>query len=297
VNFFRRFRDGVLVAVLIVIPFFFLEANLSDPTTTSWLDKLILKASAPIQYLATQVAHGVSSVVEEYVFLVDVERDNEQVRQDNARLRQTVRELRGEARENQRLRELLELREQIDGETLSAQVIGKEVSQYFRVIRTSLDRGERDFVPYGMTVVSPAGLVGQLRRTWDGRYSDVLLAVDRTSAIDVVVGDSGARGMLRGTGEDYRYLSRIQYLKRSDEVEVGDEVFTSGLGRRFPPSILVGRVITVGKQDFGLYQEVEVAPTVDFSKLQEVLILTAGSREQSAAEGLRREDQRGADER
>ena len=76
-------------------------------------------------------------------------------------------------------------------------------------------------------------------------------------------------------------MSRIQYLQRSDEVEVGDEVYTSGLGRRFPASMLVGRVTRVERQEFGLYQQVEVRPSVDFSALEEVLILTAGSRERS----------------
>ncbi len=91
--------------------------------------------------------------------------------------------------------------------------------------------------------------------------------------------------MLRGTGESDRYLCRIGYLRRTDEVHVGDEVYTSGLGQRFPASILVGKVTRVVKQDFGLYQEAEVVPAVNFSNLEEVLLLTAGARRQSVAEG------------
>ena len=132
-----------------------------------------------------------------------------------------------------------------------------------------------------MAVVSARGLVGQVLRT-GGRYSDVLLTVDRTSAIDVVIQRTGARGMLRGTGEDDRYLCRIQYLRRDEEVEAGDEVYTSGLGQRFPAAILVGTVVSVRRQEFGLYQEAEVLPAVDFSTLEEVLVLTEGSREQTA---------------
>jgi rod shape-determining protein MreC len=131
-----------------------------------------------------------------------------------------------------------------------------------------------------MPVVSAQGLVGQIRRT-SGRHADVLLTVDQESAIDVVVQRTGARGMLRGTGESNRYLCRMQYLRREDEIEIGDEVYTSGLGRRFPPAILVGRVVRVERQEFGLYQEVEVAPSVSFSDLEEVLLLTSGSREQA----------------
>jgi rod shape-determining protein MreC len=281
VNFVRKFRDAAIVATLLAIPFFFLKANLTDPAQTTWLDELILKASSPIQYVTTEAARGVSDILEEYVYLVEVEEDNQTLHAENARLEQQVRELRREGEENVRLRELIALRETTPGETLSAQVIGKEVSNYFRVTRIRLDRGERDLVRAGMPVLSPHGLVGQIRRTW-GRYSDVLLAVDRTSRIDVVVERTRARGMLVGTGDDNRYACRIEYLERTDEIEVGDEVFTSGLGQRFPAGVLVGTVTRVERQDFGLYQEAEVTPAVDFSDLDEVFVLTAGSREQVA---------------
>ena len=59
------------------------------------------------------------------------------------------------------------------------------------------------------------------------------------------------------------------------------------LGQRFPSNILIGRVTRVARQDFGLYQEVEVSPAVNFSALEEVLVLTTGSREQAVVEGRR----------
>jgi rod shape-determining protein MreC len=287
-SFFRRFRDAALVAALLAIPFFFLKANLTDPARTSWLDRMVLEVSVPIQYVAARAAGGVSAIVEEYVMLVDARRESEELTAENSRLRQRVRELGQEARDNERMRGLLALREELPGETLTAEVIGKEVSPYFRVVRVRIDRGERDLLRAGMPVISAEGLVGQVRRTF-GRYSDVLLTVDRTSAIDVVIDRTGARGMLRGTGESDRYMCRIQYLARTDEVDVGDEIYTSGLGQRFPPNILIGQVTRVTRQDFGLYQEVEVRPSVSFSSLEEVLILTAGSREQAVVEGLRDE--------
>ncbi len=176
-NYFRRFRDAAICVALLAIPFFFLRANLKNPAHTSWLDNLVLRASAPIQYFATSVAHGVSGVIEEYVWLVDVKRDNDRLRVENSRLEEQNRQLRVEARENGRLRDLLGLRERLGGDTLAAQVIAKEVSPFFRVVRVRLDRGERDLVRVGMPVVSSEGLVGQVRRSW-GRYSDVLLTVD-----------------------------------------------------------------------------------------------------------------------
>jgi len=279
VNQIRRFRDAAISVALLVIPFFFLSANLKEQSDRNVVDQMFVQASAPLQFVAAEAADAVSGVIEEYVYLVDVKSDNDRLRMENERLHEEARLLRIRARENERLRSLLELRRRLEGETISAQVIAKEISPFFRVMRVRLDRGLRDRVRDGMPVVSAQGLVGQVQAA-QGRYADVRLTVDRESAIDVVVQRTGARGMLRGTGESNRYLCRIQYLERDDEVEVGDEVYTSGLGRRFPASILVGRVTKVERQDFGLYQQVEVTPAVRYASLEEVLILTTGSRRQ-----------------
>ncbi len=275
-NLYRRFRDAAICIVLLALPFFVLRSNLKDPAKTNAVDRAILEASAPIQYGATQLAQGVSGILQEYVYLVDVKLDNERLREENARLREANYKLLSEAAENRRLRRLLQLRDELKGSLLSAQVIGKEVSAFFRVTRVVLDRGERDHVRAGMPVLTSDGLVGQVRRTW-GRYADVLLTADKTSAIDVVIQRTGARGMLKGVGSDESYLCRIEELSREDDVKPGDLVVTSGLGQRFPAAILVGTVKEVVKREYGLYQEATVTPAVRFSRLAEVLIMTAGS--------------------
>lgn len=283
VSQFRRLRDAAIAILLLALPFFVLNANLREPGRANFYDGPILELSAPIQSLAASVAHAISDVFDDYVYLVEVREENDRLRARLARLDQEHEQLTAEALENRRLRSLLSLRERVGGQVIAAQVIGRDVSPFFRVTRVEVDRGERDHVREGMPVVSARGLVGQIRRTW-GRYSDVLLAVDAGSAVDVIVQRTGSRGMLRGTGEDDRYMSRIEYLGRDDEVRVGDLVHTSGLGQRFPASILVGRITRIVRADSGMFQEVEVAPAVDFSTLDEVLVLEGGSRAEARAD-------------
>jgi rod shape-determining protein MreC len=277
---FRRIRDAAACVVLLALPFFFLRSNLKDPSEIGALDRVILEASAPMQYAAAQLARGVSGILQEYVFLVEVKDDNDRLRAENARLRDANQKLAAHAVENRRLRRLLQLRDHLAGPVLSAQVIAKEPVPPFRVTRVRLDRGERDRVRRGMPVLTSDGLVGQIRRAW-GRYSDVLLVADRSSAVDVIIRRSGARGMLKGTGSDDRYACRLEKIAREDDVHLSDLVVTSGLGQLFPAGIVVGRIQEVVKGDFGLYQEAIVAPAVQFSRLEEVLILTTGSRAQS----------------
>lgn len=285
-NFYRRIRDAAVCVALLAIPFFFLNASLKDPTKINVVDRVVLQISAPIQYVATQMALGLSEIWQQYFYLVDVREENQRLRAEIRQLHESQHKLSNAARENRRLRKLLQLRDKIEGVMLSAQVIGKEVSPFFRVMRIRLDRGERDRIKPGMPVISTEGLVGQIQRTW-GRYSDVLLTADKTSAIDVVVQRSGARGILKGTGSDQSYICRLEYLSRGDEVKIDDLIVTSGLGRRFPASIVVGSISKLVKRDYGLYQEAEVTPIVQFSQLEEVLVMIAGSRRQGILEKKR----------
>jgi len=276
-HLYRRFRDAVVCIVLLALPFFVLRANLTDPSRLNALDRAIVEFSAPIQYGTAQLAQGISAVFQEYVYLVDVKRDNDRLRAENLRLQDDNHRLSSAATENRRLRRLLQLRDELRGNLLSAQVIGKEVSPYFRVTRVRLDRGERAHIRVGMPVLAADGLVGQIRRTFS-QYADVLLAADKDSAIDVVVQRNGARGILKGTGAEDSYTCTLEQLSRDDDVQPGDVIVTSGLGQRFPAAILVGHVKDVVKRKFGLYQEATVTPAVHFSRLEEVLVLTAGAR-------------------
>ncbi|MCA9600758.1 MAG: rod shape-determining protein MreC [Polyangiales bacterium] len=280
-NPLKRFRDIVISVVLVAAPFFFLKANVERPEQMSALDKAVLQLSGPIQYVATEAARATSSIIGDYVYLVDVKKENERLESENARFRMRLRRLDAVGDENKRLRELLQLQQYLGGESLPAQVIGMDFHAYFDVMRIRLDVGEDDAIKPGMPVIGPGGLVGKIVRV-EGRYSDVRLVTDPRSNIDVRVRRTGARGMLKGTLASGRYLCRIEYLDRNDDVKVGDEVYTSGFGKDFPASILVGRVSKVLRRDFGLYQEVEVLPSVKFDRLEEVLVLTSSSRSTQA---------------
>jgi rod shape-determining protein MreC len=280
-NYFQTIRDAVILLALVVIPAVFLRANLRDPSELSWLDRALLQVSGPVQYVAEWAADGATSVIEDYVYLVDVKSDNDQLRAENNRVRREMRVLRGDAQRVHELESLLGLREQLATETMTARVIAKSISPSFRVVRLAVDQGEHAGLHAGMPVVSNEGLVGQIRRV-SGRFADVLLTIDPESRVDVVVGEGRARGRIEGLGERSRYRCRIQFDRADDQVAVGDEVITSGLGKKFPASILIGYVSKIGEQEFGLHQEGEVTPSVDFTRLDEVLILTSGPKDSDA---------------
>lgn len=280
-NYFQTIRDAAILLALLIVPAVFLRANLRDPSELSWLDRALLQVSGPIQYVAEWTADGVTSIVEDYVYLLDVKSDNDHLRAENGRLQRQMRALRSDVQRVRELESLLGLRERMATETMTARVIAKDISPSFRVVRLAIDQGEQAGVHAGMPVVANQGLVGQIRRV-SGRFADVLLTIDPESRVDVVVGESRARGRIEGLGERGRYRCRIQFDRMDDQVAVGDEVFTSGLGKKFPASILIGTISKVGGQELGLHQEGEVTPAVDFTRLDEVLILTSGPKDPDA---------------
>ena len=123
-------------------------------------------------------------------------------------------------------------------DTAVAQVISVETSRQFRVVRVRIDRGGVEVKP-GMPVIAAEGVVGRIARSV-GPYADVQLLTDARSAIDVVLPRSESRGVMKGTGSDSRYVSRIEYvLKRVDRSRCRRAVF--GLGRQLSARSSVGK--------------------------------------------------------
>lgn len=267
----RRARELVIVAGLLALPLLFLRANLTATEHLNWMDRAILRVSAPLQAGITGLMRGVGNVWTKYIALVHVKADNARLADENAKLRAELVAAKNEAARSGELEQLLGLRGTLQFDTIGARVVAVETSAFFRVVRVRLDRGG-DAVQPGMAVVSSAGVVGRVQRVFGG-WCDVLLAADPKSSIDVVVARTGGRGVLKGIAGSDRYRTRIEYLERKDEAAEGDLVVTSGLGGVFPRDLPVGRIVKVDKRGFGLYQEAEVQPVVDFGKLHDVLIV------------------------
>lgn len=271
---FKRYRDIALVIILLAVPFFFLRANIRRPEETSFIDRTLLTLSAPIEYTFSALARGVSSLIAEYVYLVDVKRDNNRLVYKSSRLQAKVSQLSAIEAENRRLRRLLGLRDRVGSQSVSALVISKDTTEYFRVARVTLDTAAPGIRP-NMPVLSPEGVVGKVLRV-AGESVQVQLAVDSGFGADVVVERTKARGFVRGGGDNERYLVRVEYVQSTDTISEGDILVTSGFGCRFPKGLPVARVTKVVKRDFGMYQSVEAEPVVDFSRLEEVLIVMTG---------------------
>jgi rod shape-determining protein MreC len=267
----RKFRDIVLCVALLAVPILFLQSNIKSPTDTNPFDRVLLRVSAPVQAAVTGAVSGIHRGYKRYIHLWGVEADNEKLRIQNRELLVKVRDAQRQLLRLKKYEQLLSFRNTRGIETVGVRVIGRDASPFVRVLRVRVDRGQTT-LRAGLPVVTAEGVVGRIGRVYGG-YSDVILAVDPKSTIDVVIQRTGGRGLLRGIDGTNRYACRIEYLLRKEEVKVGDLVVTSGVAGVFPKDLPVGRISQVTRRSYGLYQEVEVTPAVDFSALEEMLAI------------------------
>ena len=181
----------------------------------------------------------------------------------------------------QRLENLLQFKKEMDLPVQVAQVIGRDPTGWFESV--IIDKGRSSGLKINMPVVNAEGVVGRLVSV-STHYAKVLLIIDQNSAVDCIVQRSRDKGILKGLSSDICELDYI--LKRSD-VRIKDRLVTSGFGRVFPKGIPVGEIISVEDISGELFKDIKVKPVVDFSKLEELLVIL---KEDPLADQLQEED-------
>lgn len=279
----KRYQTVAVVSSCVAIPLVLWVVSNSGRDRIHAPERPVLMAMSKIQSSNDYLTGNASNFWTHYVDLIHTEDENESLRKENSRLREENIGLQGILQQNARLTRLVGFKQQRPIYQLTpARVVAADMSPYFRVLRLRIE-AETDDIKPEMPVVSADGVVGRIERV-SGRYCDVMLAVDPRSKIDIMTQLNRSRGILSGVGADDSYDAKISYLLRRDEVEEGEIVVTSGRAGTFPKELPIGRIKSVDTKSFGLYQTVTVEPVVDFSRLEEVYIIT-GTAETSAIAG------------
>ena len=267
----RRYPIPALILFLLLTALVLMSLRVKQQRRVAFLDALLMELCSPFQKASTGVIQTVQRTFQQYLFLVHLQRENEILKQQIAEL-QKENHLKEEAfLANGRFRKLLDFRDKISTSMIAAEVIGQDPSSWFKSV--TINKGVGDGVGKGMAVISPDGVVGQILKAAP-HYATVLLITDYNSAIDSTVQKTRARAIVEGKGEN---RCTLKYLLRTDEVNVGDVIVTSGLGGNFPKGLLIGEIRGVEKKGHGIFQYAELVPSVDFTRLEEVLVITDSS--------------------
>lgn len=174
------------------------------------------------------------------------------------------------ARENDRLRALLGLREALAVRGLAAEVLFESADPYSR--KVVIDRGQVQGVLPGAPVVNEAGVLGQVTRVFP-LSSEVSLLADRDAAIPVLNVRTQQRSVAFGGGSAAQAAMELRFMSGNADVQVGDELQTSGLDGVYPPGLPVARVVQVERRAEGGFARVSLVPKADSDGVRHVLVL------------------------
>ena len=269
----RKYRTPLLAGCLVLAALLFYSAHLRQKDSTNVFERIVLGITAPVQGGMAAFADGVAGVWSRFTGGFGSTQEMARLTAENRRLRSELEQLAETRLENERLSRLLDFRDATDirARALPARVIAEDASSWFRTI--VIDRGRNDGVKEGLPVVVAEGVVGRVIKS-AADNSRVLLITDASSALAGLVQRSRARGVCRGRGD----LLAFDFAMHWEEIEVGDLIVTSGMGGVFPKGLSVGTVQRVELNEKGLFQSVEVTPSVDFYRLEEVLVLIEDNR-------------------
>ena len=273
-------RPLLVLAGVVVLHIILISAQVSTTAGIPVIQVVTFGTFAELQRGTMRSIDSVRSLWSGYVALRDAQAENEALKREVQTLQVRLQEERAEAQRTDRFRQLLELRERAGLQTVASEVIAGPATLEFRDM--TIDKGSSDGVRQDMAIISPAGVVGRVILT-SPRASRVQMLIDRNAAAGAMIERTRAQGIVVGHGD----ALRMEYVPGTADVRQGDLVVTSGIDKIYPKGFVIGTVDVVNRGP-GTYHDLTVRPAVDFSRLEEVLVVTtpppAITAEQIAAE-------------
>ncbi len=265
-----RFKRPLFLAGAIVFP---LLVSAASPNLVDGARTFVVSAVRPILEIQHRVTHFLKT---EITYLLEWRG----LREENQKLRLEVNHLKSElvrfeevGKKSERLERLLNLKDKTSGKVKAARVIARDPSHWAQYV--VIDRGSRDGVRKNTVLIGADGLVGKV--TARGAHSArAILLIDRGSRVSAMNQRTRDVGLIEGTGSS---MLKMTYLDRASNIQVGDQILSSGLGGIYPKGIPIGKVELVGGERDPMSLYAVVRPFVSFSKLEEVLCVSSQTKD------------------
>lgn len=242
---------------------------LHEAGTLSPLEQWLANPLTAAQTWLEARMRGVEEVLETARDLQTLRQRVEELEKQNAALQIENVRLHEDLADYQAISQLLNFtRENTQLQTLPAEVIGRDSNTFLRSI--IVNKGATNGLAPGMAVVTERGLVGRITAV-SPTSAKVMLLTDPASAVNARLQTSRADGIVEG---QLTPVLRMRFIPQEATVQPGEVVLTSGLGGNFPAGLVIGQVISVERRDVDLFQTAEIHPTVDFNRLEIVLVIT-----------------------
>ena len=231
--------------------------------------------------VTTPVRNGVSSLAEwvegiySYTFRYDeLEAENQRLQEENARLQAELRQASADSQENERLRELLGLREQRrDFVFESATVTARSSTNWASTL--TLSKGADGDIAAGDCVIDASGdLVGIVEEV-GANWCTVLTVLDANLEMGGLIARTESTAVLEG---DFDLMGqgrlKMTYLPADTELIPGDLVLTTSMGGNYPSDLVVGTIESIHSDASGMSRYAVIAPAADLDSLVQVFVIT-----------------------
>ena len=267
--FFRNYKSIIFIIILLATALIILSYNLKQESHAGLIRKIVLEVAAPIQNVMNASVKSIGDAWSRYIVLVGLEEENKNLKKKINDLKSQLALYHEGYLEAQRLRNLLALRDDHNHNFIAARIIGREQIALSKTIL--INKGTAHGLDAGMPVLAGPGLIGRvIDVSWHA--AKVLLLIDESSNIDAIVQRNRTQGIIRGAGS-HGYV--LKYISKTQDVKEGDVIVSSGIGGVFPKGLMIGAVNHVDRLEAGLFLKIYVTPSIDFSKLEEVLVLAS----------------------
>src|SRR5215510_5351480 len=254
-------RIALTIALVIHISLISLQGH--RHIDTSFIRVWALDSLAPLEKLADRLFFGVHQAWDRYIVLVGVHEENLRLKRENDELTMQLIQQREAIAEAERIRALAGFHLLGIGRPLIARVIARDPSRSQTI---TIDKGRVHGLKPDIAVITPAGVVGRVIQS-SNFFSIVQLIIDSQSAVGVVLQSSRRQGIVKGTGGPELDLD---YIDDDNDLKEGDVFLTSGGDRIYPKGFPVGVITSIGARR-GLLKVVQVRPSADLGRLEEVL--------------------------
>lgn len=275
-SFFTRYKNALVLLLVLVLQLLVLAVqakrpsrDAADPQAVSLIRYTVVTAIATPERLLRDFGQWIEDVWFGYIDLIHVRRDNAALKGEIERLRLEQATVVEDARQGQRLQQLLGFKEHYIYQTVPAQVIGTAGTDQSGIVY--IDKGSKDGLKPDMPVVTQDGIVGRLRDVFPNT-SQLMLISDATSGVGVILEATRTRGILKGGA-----FGQVQVVNVSpdDRIKSGEKIITSGGDQIFPRGLPVGTVDrAVTDPDRDPLMDVVIHPAANLSQLEEVLVIT-----------------------
>jgi len=257
----------LLLCNFVLMAFDAREASSEQRVIRVWSQTVADFVQSPVTFVSSGVSNYFSSIS-----------SMRTAQSENDALKQRVQELEVEVQtnknltfENERLKSLLQLKQETEYKFLSAKIIGRDTSAWFDT--SIINRGSLDGVKLNMPIVTNGGLVGRVIQVSPLTAQIALITKDKSGLGAVVgaLGTSNALGVVSGGGT--RETLEMGYVPGSIEVKVGESVYTTGQDGIYPAGLKLGEVAEVRATSASEALKIFIQPSAKLVSMQEVAVL------------------------